>query len=170
MFIGSYEHKPNIDAVVWLVNEIMPLVWNKYPNVKLTLLGSKPTAEVLKLASDRVIIPGFIADVSTYFNKSKLFVAPLRYGAGMKGKIGQSLEYGLPIVSTNIGTEGMGLRNEFHVLEANEPNAFAEQIVKLYTSKELWTKLSKNSTDSLKNYTPEVVLNQIKEIFSIFTI
>ena len=92
LFIGSYNHTPNIDAVIWLCQEIMPLVWQTDPNIKVTLLGNNPSAEVVSLESDRITVTGFIEDVSDYFLSHKLSVSPLRYGAGMKGKIGQSLE------------------------------------------------------------------------------
>ncbi|HHP7229819.1 MAG TPA: tetratricopeptide repeat protein, partial [Xenococcaceae cyanobacterium] len=118
LFIGSYTHPPNIDAVLWLCEAIMPLVWEKIPEITVTLLGSNPTEEVIALKSDKVQVPGYISDVSPYFLNHRVFVSPLRYGAGMKGKIGQSLEYGLPIVSTDIGIEGMNLIPEKNILVA----------------------------------------------------
>ncbi|MGL5832578.1 MAG: tetratricopeptide repeat protein, partial [Waterburya sp.] len=117
LFIGSYNHPPNVDAVRWLCREIMPLVWSQFPELTLTLLGSNVTEEVQALAQDqRIAVPGYLADVSSYFLAHRLFVAPLRYGAGMKGKLGQSLEYGLPIVATTMGIEGMNLTHEQNVL------------------------------------------------------
>ncbi|MFM2314028.1 MAG: hypothetical protein RLZZ04_3304, partial [Cyanobacteriota bacterium] len=86
LFIGSYNHPPNVDAVRWLCQEIMPLVWSQLPELTLTLLGSNVTEEVQALAQDqRIFVPGYLADVSSYFLDHRLFVAPLRYGAGMKG-------------------------------------------------------------------------------------
>ena len=105
----SYKHKPNVDAVTWLIREIMPIVRKKLGDIPVYLLGSYPTPEICSLNSNTVFVPGYLADVNPYFINSRIFVAPLRYGAGMKGKIGQSLEYGLPIVSTSIGVEGMNL-------------------------------------------------------------
>lgn len=164
LFIGGYLHKPNVDAVEWLVRDIMPLIWQKEPSITLTLLGSSPTKEVLALQSEQVIIPGYIHDVSPYFNNNKIFVAPLRFGAGMKGKIGQSLEFGLPIVSTDIGVEGIGLTDSYDVMVANETRTFAEKTIELYNSPELWNKIRTNSINALKAYTPEVVQQQLKEL------
>ena len=165
LFIGSYNHPPNIDAVKWLCQEIMPLVWQTNPQLKVTLLGSNPNAEVLALASDRIIVTGYIDDVSPYFLHHKLSVSPLRYGAGMKGKIGHSLEYGLPVVSTNIGTEGMNLTPEQHILEANTTAEFAQQILRLDSDLELWNSIYSNAAEAIAHLTPTTVQQEIAEIF-----
>eukprot|EP01132_Coremiostelium_polycephalum_P015393 gene15393-18596_t len=170
VFIGSYAHEPNIDAAVWLAKEIMPLVWNTNPEIKLLLLGSKPTPEVLALTSDRIDVPGFIHDVEPYFINSRVFVAPLRYGAGMKGKIGQSLEYGLPIVSTKIGIEGMPLIDGQNVLVGETAIEFAAKIIELYKSPELWYKIQRNSILALEEYTPENVATKLKDLLKELTL
>lgn len=165
-FIGSYKHKPNIDAAFWLIEDIMPIVWGKRPEIKVYLLGNNPTPEILSLQNDRIIVPGFIEDVSSYFLDSKVFVAPLRYGAGMKGKIGQSLSFGLPIVSTSIGTEGMHLQDGINVLEANDTDEFANKIIQLYEDQELWNKIRDNANQTLSDYTPEIVLKKLELLFN----
>jgi GT2 family glycosyltransferase len=166
LFIGGYKHTPNVDAAKWLVEDIMPIVWQTHPHILLTLLGSNPTAEILKLSSERVVVPGYVEDVSVYFNTSKIFVAPLRYGAGMKGKIGQSLSFGLPIVSTSIGTEGMNLVDGINVLKAEEASAFASKIVQLYEDEVLWDTICSNIKDTITPYTPEVVSKQLIKLFA----
>jgi glycosyltransferase involved in cell wall biosynthesis len=166
MFIGGFAHLPNVDAVIWLVNEIMPVVWQALPGTKVYLVGSNPPPEVAALANELVIVTGYINDVSSYFNNSRLFVAPLRYGAGMKGKIGQALEYALPIVSTTIGTEGMNLQDGIHVLEANTVGALQQSIMDLYTNEELWEKLQGNSRSALKPLLYDHQEENVKEILS----
>ena len=164
LFIGGYNHTPNVDGVKWLCQEIMPLVWEKQPDLKVTLLGSNPVAEVQSLASDRVVVTGYIKDVTPYFLSHKLFVSPLRYGAGMKGKIGQSLEYSLPIVSTKIGTEGMNLVPEQDILEANNTQDFAQETLRLYNDAQLWQKLSRNSINAIAPYHPLLIKKQLSNI------
>ncbi|MEY2830883.1 MAG: hypothetical protein RLZZ574_141, partial [Cyanobacteriota bacterium] len=164
LFIGSYNHLPNIDAVLWLCQEIMPLVWQTKPEIKVTLLGNNPSPEVLALESDRIIVTGYINDVSSYFLSHKLSVSPLRYGAGMKGKIGQSLEYSLPVVSTQIGTEGMNLVPEQHILEAGNSLNFAQQILRLYTDKSLWNSISSNSHQAIADYSPNIIKEQLRQV------
>ena len=166
LFIGSYNHDPNVDAVLWLCHEIMPLVWKEIPDVVVTLLGSNPTKEVTELASDRVIIPGYIKDVTSYFLDNRIFVSPLRYGAGMKGKIGQSLSYGLPIVSTAIGIEGMNLVPGQNVLKAERSDKFAEQIIRLYQDENLWNKLANNSHNAIAFMTPKIIKRNVEYILN----
>ena len=163
-FIGGYRHKPNVDAAVWLVKEIMPLVWMQRPEIDVYLLGSLPPREVTELQSERVFVPGYVEDVSSYFLSSKVFVAPLRYGAGMKGKIGHSFEYGLPVVTTDIGAEGMRLTDGEHYLRAETADDFASAIVELYENEVLWSKLSKGAIAALEPYSPERVMGKLNDI------
>ncbi|MGN6646859.1 MAG: glycosyltransferase [Cytophaga sp.] len=164
LFIGGYNHPPNTDAVVWLVKQIMPLVWKKIPDMNVTLLGNNPNKEVLKLISEQVHVPGFIDDVTPHFNAHKVFVAPLRYGAGMKGKIGQSLEFGLPVISTGIGVEGMNMIHEKNVLVAETEQSLADCIIKLYTDEQLWNTLRSEGHNVLHPYTAEPITEKIKTI------
>lgn len=166
LFIGSYNHPPNIDAVLWLCQEIMPLVWATNPNMQVTLLGNNPSEEVKALKCDRITVTGYIDDVSPYFLSHKLSVSPLRYGAGMKGKIGHSLEYGLPVVSTSIGTEGMNLMTGEHVLTANSSAEFAHQILCLDQDKFLWNQLSLNAKKAIALYSPDVIKEQLRQILA----
>jgi O-antigen biosynthesis protein len=165
LFIGGYHHAPNVDAAQWLINEIMPIVWQKIPNLAVQLLGSNPPYEVQELAKKpNVTVPGFISDITEYFQNSRIFVAPLRYGAGMKGKTGQALEYGLPIVSTPIGTEGMFLTPDQHYLLATDSQIFAQKIIDLYSNEALWLKLQSQSESALKPFSAENVALSISQI------
>ncbi|WP_019505357.1 tetratricopeptide repeat protein [Pleurocapsa sp. PCC 7319] len=164
LFIGNYNHPPNVDAVLWLCQEIMPLVWQQQPNIQVTLLGSNSNSEVTNLASDRIQVMGYIDDVSPYFLSHRLSVSPLRYGAGMKGKIGHSLEYALPVVSTKIGTEGMNLVPEQDILEANNTQDFAQQILRLHENENLWSYLSTNAHKAIAAYSPEKVKQNIDKM------
>lgn len=164
-FIGSYDHSPNVDAAFWLINEIMPSVWETNPEIRIFLLGNNPTAEMLSHQNKRIIIPGFIEDVSEYFLKCKIFVAPLRYGAGMKGKMGQSLAYALPIITTDIGAEGMALTHYENVLLASDTITFVKYIIELYKDEELWEKLSKNSIEQIRQYGPAKIEKDLQRIF-----
>ncbi|RZL39213.1 MAG: glycosyltransferase, partial [Pedobacter sp.] len=165
VFIGGYKHKPNIDAVKWLVNDILPLIKKSLGDIPVYLLGSYPPAEVIDLANENIKVPGYLEDVSDYFLEARIFVAPLRYGAGMKGKIGQSLEFGLPIVSTSIGAEGMDLTHEKNVLIADNAEDFANEIVRLYNDEKVWSGIRKNAFNAIAEYTPEVVEAKLRSMF-----
>jgi glycosyltransferase involved in cell wall biosynthesis len=166
LFIGGYYHQPNIDAVIWLCQEIMPLIWAKYPEIHLTLLGSNPSPKVKALKSDRVSVPGYIKDVELYFLNHRVFVAPLRYGAGMKGKIGHSLSYGLPTVTTAIGAEGMGLTSGFDAMIGDRAETFAEYVLQLYTDATLWAHISHNAIKAVQQYSPDAVKNTIASVLN----
>ncbi len=154
-FLGGFQHKPNIDAVKYLVCEIWPIIKSELPGVKLYIIGSHPTEDIKKYSSDDIVITGFIEDISPYFRKCKVMLAPLRYGAGVKGKITQSLSLGLPVVTTNIGAEGINFTDNQNVMLAEIPEKFAEKAIKLYQDSNLWNSLSKNSLDLAKEHSPE---------------
>lgn len=146
VFIGGYEHPPNVDAVKYFVVSIWPLIRAKMPNVKFFMLGSKMTEEVRALAAhEGIIAVGFVPDVGEYFNTCRLSVAPLRFGAGIKGKIATSSSYGVPCVATSIAVEGMGMASGENILVADSPDDFADQVIKLYTSEALWQRVSDNA-------------------------
>jgi glycosyltransferase involved in cell wall biosynthesis len=166
VFIGSYNHPPNIDAVKWLCLEIMPLVWASRPDITVNLLGSNLKDEVKELASDRVVVTGYVPEVEPYFQESRVFVAPLRFGAGMKGKIGQSLSLGLPTITTKIGAEGMGLIDHQDVLIADTDEEFAQAVIELYDNRELWQKLADNSLETIKRYQPATVQTNLQALLS----
>ncbi|WP_375328466.1 glycosyltransferase [Microcystis sp. BLCC-F210] len=166
VFIGSYNHPPNIDAVKWLCLEIMPLVWVSRPDITVNLLGSNLKDEVKELANDQVIVTGYVPEVEPYFQKSRIFVAPLRFGAGMKGKIGQSLSLGLPTITTKIGAEGMGLIDHQDVLIADTAEEFAQAVIELYDNMQLWQKLADNSLETIKRYQPATVQTNLQTLLS----
>jgi len=166
LFIGSYDHPPNVDAAIWLSKEIMPRVWTEYPDMKLHLVGNNPKPEIQALNNSKVIVHGYVENLDTIFNSCRIFVAPLRYGAGMKGKIGQALSYGLPIVTTDIGVEGMGLENGKNILVANTIETIIDAIVELYGSKNLWDKIHKNSQETIKYFLPENIKSTVHQILS----
>jgi hypothetical protein len=149
VFIGGYNHTPNVDAARWLAEEIMPLVWRQIPDIHVTLLGSNPPESIRSLACKRISVPGFIEDVSPYFRSARLFVAPLRYGAGINGKIGQALGFAVPIVTTPVGAKGFGLSHLETAMVVEGAADFADAVVTLYRDRTLWDKLSAKSEERL---------------------
>ncbi|MFZ5638490.1 MAG: glycosyltransferase [Pseudomonadota bacterium] len=143
LFIGGFLHRPNVDAVTWFCERVWPRVRERLPGVRVHLLGSNPDDEVRALGKHPgVEVVGFVEDIKPWFDAIRLSVAPLRYGAGIKGKLGTSLSFGVPSVATNIAVEGMHLIDGQHVLVADEEAAFAEAIVRLYCDPALWLQIS----------------------------
>jgi len=166
LFIGSYLHPPNVDAVIWLCEEIMHEVWKWNPKVNLTLLGSNPSEEILKYKSENVSVPGYIPDVKSYFDRSKIFLSPLRYGAGMKGKIGQSMAFGLPVITTKVGAEGMNLQHNLNSMIVESTKDFVTAIRSLYENEEEWNIISKKSLKHIEKFSPKIVSKEIQKIIS----
>ncbi len=146
VFVGGFAHKPNVDAVHYLVREIWPLVRRELPDVGLIVVGSSVPDEVLSLgdAAAGVEIRGFVPDLASLLRDCRLTVAPLRYGAGMKGKVVNSLAHGVPCVATTMAVEGTGLVDGRDILVADDPSSYARAIVSAYTEAELWVHLSDN--------------------------
>ncbi|MEM4989466.1 glycosyltransferase [Collimonas sp. H4R21] len=142
VFVGGYQHVPNIDAVIYFVTEIMPILRQKLPGVRFYAVGSNVPEQIEALASEDVIITGFVEDLSPLLDRMRVSVAPLRFGAGIKGKIGTSMAAGLPAVATTLAAEGMSLTPGQNILVADGAQAFADAVVQLYQDEPLWTQLS----------------------------
>jgi len=165
MFVGGFRHPPNADAAVYFVAEIFPLIRRRLPGVKFHLLGSRAPEAVLKLACGDVLVHGYVRDIAPYFNGCRLSVAPLRYGAGVKGKVIQSLCCGLPTVGTPAAYEGMELADGRDMLEAATPEDFADAVAKLYSDKALWEKISANGLEAAgRLYSVEAALEKFRAL------
>lgn len=164
LFVGSL-HTPNIDAINYLIDEIMPLIWATNATMKLHIVGDVAQCfppERKNIAN--VIFHGFVPEITPYFLQQRVMVAPLRYGAGVKGKIGQALEYHLPVVSSSIGTEGMYLVDGKHILVAETAADFAAKTLSLYTNETLWKEIQANSSAGLTPFSKEELYKKIKQI------
>jgi glycosyltransferase involved in cell wall biosynthesis len=142
LFIGYYRHHPNVDAVRYLIDEILPIVHDRLGPIPVYLIGGDPDHSLGPIPIGSVHVLGYVAEAESYFHRCRAFVAPLRFGAGMKGKVGQALSLGLPLVTTAIGAEGMELKDGETALIADDAATFAEAIVRLYTDDALWCRLS----------------------------
>lgn len=163
LFIGNFRHKPNIDSVIYLKEEIMPIIWKSHPDLVVDIVGSYPTDEVKALHSDNFKILGFVDDVSDYFESSRLFFAPLRYGAGIKGKIGQSLEFNLPLVTTDVGAEGFNFGTYSEAMVANNAEDLAEKVITMYFDEDLWNSVSDYSKTILEPFSLKSIETTILE-------
>jgi SAM-dependent methyltransferase/glycosyltransferase involved in cell wall biosynthesis len=144
VFLGNYRHQPNVDAVESFVQEILPLVRASLPEVRLVVAGGSPAESLLALGGPGVTVTGHVADLAGVMNACRVAVNPLRFGAGVKGKILTAMAYGLPGVGTPLAAEGMQLRDGENFLIADDPEAFAAAVVRLYTDERLWARLSAN--------------------------
>ena len=147
VFLGGYRHYPNVDAVLHYARDVAPVLDARMHGIRFRAIGSNPTPEMTALASDTLVIEGFVDDLQPVLSNARVMLVPLRYGAGLKGKIVTAMAHGLPVVTTSIGAEGMALTHGENVLIADTPQDMAEAVVRLYTDEILWRKLSAAGLD-----------------------
>jgi glycosyltransferase involved in cell wall biosynthesis len=141
-FVGSFAHGPNADAMRLFLAEIWPLVRQALPDCRLSIAGAGVPADLADGAGPSVEILGHVPDLGPWFESLRLTVAPLRFGAGAKGKVASSLCAGVPCIATPVAAEGMALAEASGVLVESEPAAFAAAVIRAYGDEALWTRLS----------------------------
>ena len=138
LFTGNMDYDPNVDAVIYFVDEILPSILKAFPKVKFVIAGQRPIEKVKALDNGKnVFVTGFIPDLSDTYNSASVVVAPLRFGAGTQNKVLEAMSMGIPVVCSNIGFKGLGIQDgegAFMRLGANE---FADQVIKLLSDEEL---------------------------------
>jgi len=163
LFVAGFDHAPNIDAACWLVHDILPLIRKKFPAVQLHLVGNKPTRKVESLACEYIHVTGWVSDttLSYYYTRCRVAVSPLRFGAGVKRKIVESMHHGLPIVTTPVGIQGLSSASDF-IPYSGDATMIAEQILSLLTDDDFWLDISRKSVDFInKNYSHDTMRNSI---------
>jgi len=150
VFVGGFRHPPNVDAVTWFVGEVWPLVREKQSDITLTIVGSNMPASMRELSATNVHVAGFVEDIDPLLDCARISIAPLRYGAGVKGKINQAMAYGLPVVATVAAAEGMDLQDGEDLLMADSPQAFADAVVRLYNDEDLWNRVAEGGRRNIQ--------------------
>ena len=146
-FLGGFSHAPNPQAMEYFVREVMPLLRERLPNVSLRIYGSGISDRVRDLAADDVIIEGWVPNVAQVYASCRVFVAPLRSGAGIKGKVVGALAFGVPCVLSPVAAEGTGIRDGQEALIAETAGQWAESIAVLYEDRLMWTKIHHAARD-----------------------
>jgi GT2 family glycosyltransferase/glycosyltransferase involved in cell wall biosynthesis len=146
-FLGGFSHSPNPEAMEYFVREVMPLLRERLPNVSLRIYGSDISDRIHDLAADDVIIEGWVPDVAQVYSSCRVFIAPLRSGAGIKGKVVGALAFGVPCVLSPLAAEGTGIRDGQEALIAETAAQWVETIVHLYEDKPAWLKMHNAARD-----------------------
>lgn len=167
VFVGGFRHPPNVDAVLWFVDEVFPLILAKLPDVRFHCIGGDPPASVLDLARrEGVLVHGHVPDIAPYMDGARIGLAPLRYGAGVKGKVNLSMAHGQPVVATPCAVEGMHLRDGSDVLVAESAEDFAAAVLRLYGDETLWQTLSRNGLDNVaQHFSPDAARDTVRRVF-----
>lgn len=153
VFVGGFRHPPNVDAVRWFADEVFPRVRARLPEVRFHCIGGHVPAAIAELARcDGVLVHGHLPDIDGYMDGARVALAPLRYGAGVKGKVNMSMAHGQPVVATPCAVEGMHLRDGVDVLVAGDAGDFADAVVRAYTDEALWQQLAANGRDNVARH------------------
>jgi GT2 family glycosyltransferase len=153
VFVGGYRHPPNADAALWMAREIFPIIRAHRDDILLHLIGGDVTAEVLALgALPGVRVHGHVPDLDPYMDGCRIGLAPLRYGAGVKGKVNLSMAHGQPVVATPAAVEGMHLHDGIDVLVGADAQGFADAVLRLYDDPTLWQTLARHGIDNIERH------------------
>lgn len=165
IFTGNMAYPPNIDSVIYLVNEVMPLVWKKYPNVKLVIAGAEPDKKVLQLASKNVEVTGWVKDITPYYAAAKIFVAPMQIGTGLQNKLLEAMAMKIPCVTSQLANNALGAEHQNSILIGNQPEEYYEHIISLLENKTLYNNIATSGYDFVKkNYTWEGTTQKLNEL------
>ncbi|MGY0505940.1 glycosyltransferase [Luteimonas sp. e5] len=153
VFVGGFRHPPNVDAVLWFAAEIWPAVRATLGDVHFDVVGMQPPDAIRALdGRDGIRVLGYVPDIDPWMDGARVAVAPLRFGAGVKGKINLSMAHGQPVVATACAAEGMYLTHGHDVLVAEDAGAFADAVITLYRDQELWQRLADNGRENIRRH------------------
>ena len=140
IFVAGFGHPPNTDAAVWFVNDIFPQIKAQHPGVTLYLIGSRPTEQVLKLKSESIIVTGYVSDeqLAEHYASARVAVVPLRFGAGVKNKVVEAMAYGVPLITTEVGVQGLAGADQL-IPVTSVPQEFAAAVCAVLNNDELWS-------------------------------
>ncbi|MCO4805629.1 glycosyltransferase [Salibacteraceae bacterium] len=143
LFTGNMAYRPNVESAKFLVNEIMPIVWSKYPDAILCLAGATPTPQVRSLASEKVIVTGWVDDIAEVYRNAKVFVAPMIVNTGLQNKLLEAMALNVPSVTTSLANNALMAKSNDEVLIGDTPSELAMHISNLLENEALRTDLAR---------------------------
>lgn len=150
VFVGSWSHPPNRDAVEWITDEIAPALFDRAPEIKIHIVGSDIPTNSLEVPTN-VEVHGWLPSLDSITNQVRVSIAPLRFGAGIKGKVADAIARGLPVVTTTIGAEGFGpVRSALTI--ADSADEFVDKLIELHTDAAQWNSISELGGDLLDEF------------------
>ena len=166
LFTGNMDYGPNIDAVNYFVEEILPMVQVQFPNIKFVIAGQRPVPKVLALANEHVKVTGFIPNLSHEYNAASVVVAPLRFGAGTQNKVLEAMAMGVPVVCSHIGFKGLGIESGEGAIMQTDPGAFAQSILQLLSSEEMRQSVGQQGVAVIQSrFSWDIITKQIESYF-----
>ena len=136
VFTGNMSYAPNVNAVEYLANEILPIVWKTLPDVKMYIAGATPDPRVKKCANEKIIVSGWLDDIRTAYAESRVFIAPMRIGTGLQNKLLEAMSMRLPAITSPLANASLGAKPNEEILVGSNAEELARHIVTLLTDKE----------------------------------
>jgi glycosyltransferase involved in cell wall biosynthesis len=149
LFCGSLDYKPNIDGLKWFHEKVFPLLLKLKPDLRLTVIGKGGDINIYRflVEDEHVDFIGEVESTQEYYYDASVSIVPLHHGSGTRLKIFEAMSFGVPVVSTTTGAEGIEYQNEFHLLIADHPEAFAQKIFSLFENTALFNNIRKNANE-----------------------
>ncbi|MCU7834324.1 MAG: glycosyltransferase family 4 protein [gamma proteobacterium symbiont of Taylorina sp.] len=166
LYIGSLGWEANIDGLLWFFEQIWPQLIKLHPDLIFTIIGKKPDQRLIDITrhENNIKFTGFVNDLEPYYQNHRIFVAPLRFGAGMKVKVLNAMCRGIPIVTTSVGSEGIVLENMHHIAIADDAENMILAINHLLRQADLWSHLQQNSRQLIsEKYTWKSLFKDMKK-------
>ncbi len=168
LFTGNMDYEPNIDAVIYFTQSILPLIREKHPQVKLIIAGQRPVPKVQELAGPYVQVTGFVKDLAATYNEASVVVAPLRFGAGTQNKVLEAMAMGIPVVCSHIGFAGLGIRSGEGAIMQTETQAFADTVIGLLSSAEERKNIGQAGAQIIKSrFDWDIIAASLEDYFKI---
>ncbi len=167
LFVGGFRHPPNVDAVRWFVGEVWPRIHRARPDLQFHCVGGDVPAAIQALSSvPGIRIHGHVPDLQPWLDGCRISVAPLRYGAGVKGKVNQAMAHGVPVVATTPAVEGMHLRDGHDVLVADDAQAFADAVLALDSDEVQWSGIAAKGRDNVaRHFSLDAAREVVRAVF-----
>jgi O-antigen biosynthesis protein len=165
LFVGNFWHPPNGEGITWFCQEVWPRIIRRLPTMTLDIVGQDPPPDLMRYAGPQIQIHGWVQSLDSFLKTKRVSIAPLLHGAGLKGKVGEALAAGLPVVTTSVGAEGLNLRDSQEAMVADSAKAFADAVVTAHEAPELWQRLAENGRRLIsQTYTPEAVRAAVRSV------
>ena len=167
LFVGSFRHPPNADGIRWFMSEVWPLIAAEEPETTLDIVGSRPPPEVRAFGESRgVTVHGFVADLDALLSQATVSIAPLRYGGGMKGKVCEALAWGIPVVTTSAGVQGLPVQSGTELLVGDDAPRFAAGVLSLLRDSAYAEGIEAAGQRAAASYAPETVERQVDDMIA----
>lgn len=152
LFTGNMQYPPNVQCAIFLVKEVMPLIWKTKPNAKLMICGAEPVPAVKQLQSSRVTVTGWVDDIRDAYNSCEIFIAPMQIGSGLQNKLLEALAMNLPCITSSLANNALGASPESDILVGDTPEEIAQHAIYLLENENAKNEFRNNGFHYVKSY------------------